>query len=495
MNLLALDISSTRIRAVRGLSPREARVVALERDHTDLPMAINLEGRHAKIGTIGLQISRRSPHLVCTDFLPHLVSTKIWKAGRHKLTASQAMAMAFEKVCAQAGRPQGCILAVPAYLEEDQLQELYLLAKKTKINLLGSLDRPLAAALAAQREQPWSGAGLVIDVDDHALTVARATVQSGEAQIQSCYHSRDLSERAWKERLLTIISDRCVRQSRRDPRQNAQAEQHLYEQLEEVLTATQEGRHLEIAIRSENWFQNVFLAPEQSAAACSRLIQKTMKEIHALWEQSSQEHEPAAMVLTHSAARLPGLLPAVESFVRQWNDRFESAEEEETDFGEQLLGETATEHVRIHALSPDAMAQAVHELGLFFHRGAIDPGHLEISPILDARPVDRGPARLEFRGEEYHLTEDLYTLGRAKECDIVLESEVYPSVSGLHCEILFDRGNYILRDCSRNGTLVNDRMVDQPVALQPGDWVRLGQGGPLLRFLGQRQQRKMMTRA
>ena len=64
-------------------------------------------------------------------------------------------------------------------------------------------------------------------------------------------------------------------------------------------------------------------------------------------------------------------------------------------------------------------------------------------------------------------------------------SALYPSVSGRHCEIVFDRRVYTLRDRSRHGTLVNDRPVNQQVVLRSGDWIQLGPGGPVLRFLGQ----------
>jgi pSer/pThr/pTyr-binding forkhead associated (FHA) protein len=43
----------------------------------------------------------------------------------------------------------------------------------------------------------------------------------------------------------------------------------------------------------------------------------------------------------------------------------------------------------------------------------------------------------------------------------------------------------VLRDASREGTWVNDQPVTGPVLLRPGDWIRLGPDGPVLRFLGQ----------
>ncbi len=44
-----------------------------------------------------------------------------------------------------------------------------------------------------------------------------------------------LAVRLWKNKLLDAVSDRCVRMCRRDQRDSAEAEQALYEQLDEVL--------------------------------------------------------------------------------------------------------------------------------------------------------------------------------------------------------------------------------------------------------------------
>jgi pSer/pThr/pTyr-binding forkhead associated (FHA) protein len=88
----------------------------------------------------------------------------------------------------------------------------------------------------------------------------------------------------------------------------------------------------------------------------------------------------------------------------------------------------------------------------------------------------------------------LFVLGWHSECDLVFESDSYPTVSGRHCEIMTERRHYLLRDRSRNGTLVNERPVVHEIILQAGDWIRLGPGGPLLRFLGQStDQLKLMA--
>src|SRR5262249_46232521 len=76
------------------------------------------------------------------------------------------------------------------------------------------------------------------------------------------------------------------------------------------------------------------------------------------------------------------------------------------------------------------------------------------------------------------------------------ESAEFPSISGQHCKIIFEPPGFTLYDLSRNGTLVNDRPVIDQRRLEPGDWIRLGPDGPMLRFLGQvLDQRKLLPTA
>jgi pSer/pThr/pTyr-binding forkhead associated (FHA) protein len=79
----------------------------------------------------------------------------------------------------------------------------------------------------------------------------------------------------------------------------------------------------------------------------------------------------------------------------------------------------------------------------------------------------------------------VFTLGRQPGCDLVFDGSLHPEVAPRHCEIVFDHQTYLLRDRSRAGTFVNERPVQQQVRLHPGDWIRLGPDGPLVRFLGQ----------
>ncbi len=96
------------------------------------------------------------------------------------------------------------------------------------------------------------------------------------------------------------------------------------------------------------------------------------------------------------------------------------------------------------------------------------------------------PARLEFVGGNPRTPVNLAGhdnwLGRDTACEITFEAAVV-MVSRKHAQITFRNGNYLIEDNnSFNGTLVNEQRISAPTPLYDGDEIRLGIGGPVLRF-------------
>lgn len=87
------------------------------------------------------------------------------------------------------------------------------------------------------------------------------------------------------------------------------------------------------------------------------------------------------------------------------------------------------------------------------------------------------PARPPFS-----LPHATISIGRDPGCNIVIDSTA-AMVSRKHVEVGFDGREFVLRDNqSFNGTLVNEQRVAAATPLYHGDTIRLGAGGPVLRF-------------
>lgn len=88
-------------------------------------------------------------------------------------------------------------------------------------------------------------------------------------------------------------------------------------------------------------------------------------------------------------------------------------------------------------------------------------------------------ARRDLQGEKVKIYTNRTTIGRnPKLCDVLLydEDEV-SSVSGQHCTIQYDRGNFLITDDnSANGTTVNSELLhpNNPRQLKDGDEIVLG---------------------
>jgi hypothetical protein len=489
--LIGLDLNAGRIRAVMSTPGQAPQLVSIAGE-AELPLAVSLEGRSPEVGRAGLSLIRRSPHLTCTNFLSSLGDRREWSAGRHRLNAAAALALVLDHLRPACATAQAVVLAVPAYLSAAQVETIVRLTERARLRVCGWVATSLAVTLTAYAEQPWTGPALVLDADEHALTWAAVAVEFGQARLLTAQPLPQMGLGIWRGRLLDAVADRCVRQSRRDPRDSAGAEQSLYDQLDTALDACRRGQMAEFMVQMPQWGQNLLLRPDELAAACAPLLNQALAEMRALRQVLPIEAPPVVLV-TESAGRLPGLVQALEEMSAEGASGERPAQSE--NFGEGLLKEEGNRGL-VSVLSPDAAARAACDLAARWQRGELVRGGIEVAPLPPPLPAEAGPARVQFRNQDYPLRDRVFQMGRHADCDLVFDSELYPTVSGRHCEIIYERRTYVLRDHSRNGTLVNERPVIGELVLQAGDWIRLGPGGPLVRFLGQSaDQLKLMTTA
>jgi hypothetical protein len=357
---------------------------------------------------------------------------------------------------------------------------------------------PVAVALAAHEHLPWSGVAVVVEVDGHALTLSAVTVRDDVLRVAHVRVVPQLARGVWLCRLLDGAALRCVRLSRRDPRESAETEQTLFDQLASLLEARGRDEAAEFIIQTPHWYQHLKFSATELSVMASPLARRTLTEMQHFLAEIAALGPVGAVLLTGAAARLPGLVEAVDQLIRPSEDA-SPVDEESADFGEDLIEETPTS-ARLHVLDDDAVTRAAFDLAVRQQRGELSHGHLDSAALPGSAVAnvvnDRGPARLHFHGEDHLLSAPLFTLGRDLSCHLVFETELYPTVSARHCEIALTRGVFQLRDRSRYGTLVNDCVVTQPTVLHSGDWIRLGPDGPLLRFLGRADgQRQLMTTA
>src|SRR5262249_27329184 len=116
-----------------------------------------------------------------------------------------------------------------------------------------------------------------------------------------------VSLKVWKDKLLDAVSDRCVRLCRRDPRDSADAEQALFEQLDDALDRVRAGQRVNLTVRTAHWFQDVPQQPDEIDGYCAALAKPAVEGIRDLFYGSGLPLPPRAVWLTHAVGRLPGL--------------------------------------------------------------------------------------------------------------------------------------------------------------------------------------------
>jgi len=372
---LGVDLNAGRARAAHG-RPGRNKLFLLDDPRPDLPLAISLEKRTPEIGRAALASCRKLPHTICAGYLPFLGQTAEWRAGRQSLTPDGAVALALDRLRNACHGHDGFSFALPTYLSLLQVGRLHALAERAKVKVRGTSTVPLA--LAAERAthflygQADEGAGsahgarsitpttvLIVDADDHALTAAVVRLAEEEVRILSAAAFPRLGVRMWQERLLDALADRCVRLCRRDPRDTADAEQMLFDQIEETIDRARTGQRVALSVRSTHWYQDLAFTPTDFDAFCATLCRQAAEEVRLFVGASGEPEPPRAAWLTHDAGRLPGLAAS--------------------------LHRNMAERTSVRVLHPEAAAAAAANLIERWDLGELPRTHLDTVINLPAR--------------------------------------------------------------------------------------------------------------
>jgi hypothetical protein len=486
MTLIGLDLNATRLRAVQG-PPQDVPMILPLDGHDELPLALSLEEGPPVFDPAATSLRRQKPHFACLDFLGHLGTRKEWTNGRHRLDALGALHHVFQHIHGTVTPSRGILAALPAYLTEMQQTLVAQLAGKGRWRWLGSVPAPLAATYAAQEQLPFKGVAVVVDLDGHALTFSAIAVDAHRMRFMDVLSAPQLAEHVWMVRLLNGVANHCIRRTRRDPRELAETEQDLYDQLAAVLRPDPGDKLIELVLQTQHWYQNLMLHPDELTSLCAPLAQQAVAEWRAFRETLHQHGQFTSLLATAQAAKMPGLIAALRAALDEAEPAAEAPDGQEEDFSANLLlfHDGADSGAPVHVLPADAISRAAHHLAVRMQRGELPQGHLDSVRLAKANGDELGPPRLQYRGRDHYLDQPLFTLGADAACDMVFSREQYPSVSARHCEIVYDHRAYTLRDRSRQGTLLNDRPVKRQAPLHSGDWIRLGPSGPVVYFLGQ----------
>ena len=333
---VGLDVTASRARA-EAVAGIKSRPIVLDDPDAELALFVAGDRRVLDAGRAGVALCRKLPHLVCSNFLAALGQTREWHLGRHTLTADAALAVVFDKLRSPVTSvTDAAAMALPAYLAPSQVTRAVAVAGRARLPLKGTAVGALAVAAdragtllagkPAALERPdadWvvplrpaaagPGTVVVIDADEFALSASAVSVEREWVRAGAVAAWPRLAVKAWKDRVLDAVADRCVRLCRRDPRDSADAEQALFEQLDDALDRARAGQRIGLTVRTAHWFQDVIQQPDEFEAHCAALARLAGDAIREFVADGGLTEPPRAVWLTHAAARLPGLARAVHA--------------------------------------------------------------------------------------------------------------------------------------------------------------------------------------
>lgn len=304
-----LDINATRARGAITAAGAPARPLLLADPDEELPLSISLEGRTLQVGPAALAFRRAAPHQLCAGFLPFLGQPRVWTAGRHKMDAATALGHVATTLKAGLSEVGGVEVCLPAYLTASQTKLVRSAMESAKIPLLGTIALPLA--LAALNPDAPRGLSLVLDADDQLATWSLINTDGKYHQLKAVIPLPNSGVRAWVDRLVEFVADRCVRLCRRDPRDSAMAEQSLDDQLVEFLNHPRPNQPLALSLRTEHWFQNLVVSWDEICKASLSQARVIADGGRTILNRISSVTPPEVVWVTSAAAKLPGLLDAV----------------------------------------------------------------------------------------------------------------------------------------------------------------------------------------
>jgi hypothetical protein len=392
--VVGLDVTATRLQAVSALGTQQ-RILPLSADGDDLPLVLHLDRRVPEVGRAGLAECRKSPHLVATGFLPQLGQARLWQSGRTKVTPESALGHVLDalQLVMQTEAIAAVELALPTYLTRAQIPLLLNEATKAKLPVRGTAAAALTVvahranlvqqpqALNSPERADWivpmprahDGpiSVVVVDADDFALTASVVSLEAEAVKLVASGAWVRASYKLWKDRMLDAMADRCVRLCRRDPRDSAEAEQALYDQLEPALDRIRLGLPVALTVRSEHWYQDLVHQPEEFDGFCTPLAKHAAEGIRGMIAEADLERPPLAVWLTHNAARLPALAAAIHR--------------------------SSSETTNVLALPAHAIAEAAAALAHRRQAGEVGTGHLD-TIIPWGNPVAKATTRTSQRG-------------------------------------------------------------------------------------------------
>lgn len=449
MSVLAIELNDSGLLAASATRVGDAAPGCARYDDTTIDT-----------GTEAAQVARVYPHQIDYAYWHRL---SLEPMSRQSTVASSYADLAHAQL-GQIYAPykqstEQVLLAVPASFSARQLGLLLGICQRAEIPVAGIADVAVAAV-----EHPVPGQRMLhVEATNHCVLVTELQVDKGlhRAEVTRIDNVGLLD---FTTRWVAALGDLFVKQTRFDPLHSAQAEQHLYNQVPDILAAWLSGQPA-VEVSSEDGQYVATIDVSDLSAAVAGLYQPIVSAIQG----QARSGAVTTVLLSHRVASLPGLTTLA----------------------------TEPANVRVVTLDEHAVTRALLKNPEFFRspEGQFTltkskPWQATPSVVPEAVPVkdtvSNDLATHVLIGDTlYALTGEPFVIGTspAHPTDSYQVTGIVKGVSRQHCSLTRRSGQVVLADTSTFGTQVNGTRASASQPVKTGDRITLGNPGIEMRLV------------
>jgi hypothetical protein len=416
-----------------------------------------LEDDHLATGNEAYSNARLKPRRIQNHYWSGLGTAPLADSRFQHMSTADLVSRQLEQIWQRVAKPGDHLaIAVPGYMNNDNLGLLLGIAMELEIPVVAMVD----AAVAATRRHYEHAVPVHIDLSLHVAMLTRL-MQEGQVQVERATIVDDCGLLNVFDNWLRIIAETFVQQSRFDPLHTAETEQVLQNSIWDWLSVAASAETVPMKVGYRGITHQAEIESLELVAAAAPVYQNIVSNLRALY----RAEETPAIQLSDRAARMPGLADTLKSRVG----------------GEVFL------------LAPGATARGLSQRCREDRRGGgltltrhlpWDQAPVEVQAS-DAVSTSGQPTHLLFGNYAHAVGVDALVLGTQPaegERWLDLQQEM-PGVSRRHCVVRQENGQCVVTDHSRYGTFLNGHRIDGSAVLQAGDLIRVGTPGFELRLI------------
>lgn len=401
--------------------------------------------------------SRIRPRRIQNKYWADLTTEPLAERQFQHLSNADLVSQQLEQIWQQAAE-QGdrLVVAVPAYMSNNNLGLFLGIAAELKIPIVAMVD----AAVAATRREYQEGVPVHIDISLQSTILSRMT-QGGQASVERSEVIEDSGMLALYDAWRKVIAEAFVQQSRFDPLHTAETEQVLQDRLHEWLGVASTNAVVPMEVEYRGIKHQAEIESLAIEAAAAPVYQRIAGNLRALYRAD----ETPAIQLSDRAASMPGLADMLVARVG----------------GETFLLESGATARGLLARCRDMQPG---EGGVSLIRQL--PWDQSAVQVATSESQSQGgrPTHILYENTAYAIGTEATNIGShpgdGRWIDL---RDNMPGVSRQHCAVQHENGQCVIRDFSRYGSFLNGHVIDGSAVLQVGDLIRVGTPGFELRLI------------